>query len=125
MIWMSLISPVAKLAGSFIEQQTTKQKAKATLAQTEADAKSEILKSAAQHDSKWELIMAESTRSSIKDEIITIAVLAPAAMAWIDPELAKRGFDVIAELPSWYTNILYITILAGLGLKGLDRFKRK
>ena len=71
MIWMSLISPVAKLA------------------------------------------------------VITIAVLAPAAMAWIDPELAKRGFDVIAELPSWYTNILYITILAGLGLKGLDRFKRK
>jgi hypothetical protein len=46
-------------------------------------------------------------------------------MAWIDPDLAKRGFDVIAELPDWYQNILYVTILAGLGLKGLDRFRKK
>ena len=72
-----------------------------------------------------DMIMAESTKSSWKDEIITIVVLAPCVMAWIDPDLAKRGFDVIAELPDWYQNILYVTILAGLGLKGLDRFRKK
>ena len=39
---------------------------------TEAEAKAEIMKTAATHDSKWELIMAESTKSSIKDEIVTV-----------------------------------------------------
>jgi len=28
-------------------------------------------------------------------------------------------------LPDWYQNILYVTILAGLGLKGLDKFRKK
>ena len=68
-MFQALIGPIASLAGSFVEGQVSKQKAKATLAQTEAEAKAEIMKTAATHDSKWELIMAESTKSSIKDEI--------------------------------------------------------
>ena len=69
--------------------------------------------------------MVESTKGSWKDEIITVVVLAPCVLAWLDPDLARRGFDVIATLPDWYQNILYVTILAGLGLKGLDKFRRK
>jgi len=111
---IQLLGVVGNLAQTFLEGKVDKQKAK-----------SEIMKTVAQHDSKWELIMAESTKSSWKDEIITIVVLAPCVMAWVDPDLAKRGFDVIADLPDWYQNILYVTILAGLGLKGLDRFRNK
>ena len=111
---IQLLGVVGNLAQTFIEGKVEKEKAK-----------SEIMKTAAQHDSKWELIMAESTKGSWKDEIITIVVLAPCVMAWIDPDLAKRGFDVIAELPDWYQNILYVTIFAGLGLKGLDKFRKK
>ena len=58
-------------------------KAKATLAQTEAEAKAEIMKTAATHDSKWELIMAESTKSSIKDEIVTVIILIPLILVFI------------------------------------------
>ena len=124
-MFQALLGPISELAGSFMQGQIEKQKAKDTLTQTKAAAEAEIMKTAAQHDSKWELIMAESTKNSWKDEIITIVVLAPCVMAWIDPDLAKRGFDVIAELPDWYQNILYVTILAGLGLKGLDRFRKR
>ena len=46
-------------------------------------------------------------------------------MAWIDPDLAKRVFEVIAELPDWYQNVLYVTILAGLVLKGVDKFRKR
>ena len=111
---IQLLGVVGSLAQTFLEGKVEKQKAK-----------SEIMKTAAQHDSKWELIMAESTKGSWKDEIITVVVLAPCVLAWIDPDLARRGFDVIATLPDWYQNILYVTILAGLGLKGLDKFRRK
>lgn len=111
---IQLLGVVGNLAQTFIEGKVEKQKAKSKIMQTAAD-----------NDSNWEMIMAESTKSSWKDEIITIVVLAPCVMAWVDPDLAKRGFDVIADLPDWYQNILYLTILAGLGLKGLDRFRGK
>jgi hypothetical protein len=67
-------------------------------------------KTAAQYNPKGELIMAESTKGSWKDEIITVVVLAPCVLGWIDPDLARRGFDVIATLPDWYPNILYVTL---------------
>ena len=113
---IQLLGVVGSLAQTFLEGKVEKEKAK-----------SEIMKTAAQHDSKWELIMAESTKGSWKDEIITVAVLTPCIMSFIPgPEdLVKEGFARLNELPDWYQNILYVTILAGLGLKGLDKFRRK
>ena len=124
-MFQALIGPIASLAGTFLEGQVSKSKAKATLAQTEAEAKSEVLKSAAMHDSKWELIMAESTKSGWKDEVVTIIVLAPCVMAWIDPELAKRGFEVISEMPGWYQGAVLGVISAAIGLRGFDKFRKK
>jgi|TARA_S200002703_G_scaffold145406_1_gene139764 hypothetical protein len=123
----ALIGPLAGLASSFVEGQVSKQKAKSHLAQTEAEAKAEIMKTAATHDSKWELIMAESTKNSWKDEVISIIVLIPVCLVFIPgmEDVAKNGFDRLNELPEWYQNVLYVTILAGLGLKGVDKFKKK
>lgn len=113
---IQLLGIAGSLAQTFLEGKVEKQKAKA-----------EVMKTAAQHDSKWELIMAESTKSSWKDEIITIAVLTPCILSFIPgmEEIVQAGFDRLNELPQWYQNILYVTILAGLGLKGLDRFMKK
>ncbi len=113
---IQLLGVVGNLATTFLEGKVEKEKAK-----------SEIMKTAAQHDSKWELIMAESTRSSWKDEIITVAVLTPCILSFVPgmEDVVKSGFERLSQLPDWYQNILYVTILAGLGLKGLDRFKKK
>ena len=123
----AFIGPIASLASSFVEGQVSKQKAKSHLRQTEAEAKAEIMKTAATHDSKWELIMAESTKNSWKDEVISIIVLIPVCLVFIPgmEDVAKNGFDRLNELPEWYQNVLYVTILAGLGLKGVDKFKKK
>jgi len=123
----ALIGPLAGLASSFVEGQVSKQKAKSHLAQTEAEAKAEIMKTAATHDSKGEHIMAESTKNSWKDEVISIIVLIPVCLVFIPgmEDVAKNGFDRLNELPEWYQNVLYVTILAGLGLKGVDKFKKK
>lgn len=126
-MWTALISPIASLAGTFLEGQVTKSKAKATLAQTEAEAKAEILKTAATHDSKWELIMAESTKSSIKDEVVTLVILVPVVLCFIPgmEDVVKNGFDRLAELPEWYTYLLFLTCSAALGIKSLDKFRKK
>ena len=123
----ALIGPLAGLASSFVEGQVSKQKAKSHLRQTEAEARAEIMKTAATHDSKWELVMAESTKNSWKDEVISIIVLIPVCLVFIPgmEDVAKNGFDRLNELPEWYQNVLYVTILAGLGLKGVDKFKKK
>lgn len=113
---IQLLGVVGNLAQTFLEGKVEKEKAK-----------SEIMKTAAQHDSKWELIMAESTKGSWKDEIITIVVLAPCVLTFIPgmEDVVRQGFNRLNELPDWYQNILYVTILAGLGLKGVDKFRRK
>ena len=113
---LQLLGVVGSLAQTFLEGKVEKEKAK-----------SEIMKTAAQHDSKWEMIMAESTKGSWKDEVITIAVLTPCILSFIPgmEDIVKSGFERLSELPDWYQNILYVTILAGLGLKGLDKFRRK
>lgn len=126
-MWTALIGPISSLAGSFIEGQVSKQKAKANLAQTEAEAKAEVLKTAATHDSKWELIMAESTKSSVKDEIVTVAILIPVILCFIPgmEDIVKNGFERLNELPEWYTYLLFLTCSAALGIKGLDKLRKK
>ena len=121
----ALIGPIANLAGTFLEKKVTEQKAKATLAQTEAEAKAEIMKTAATHDSKWEIIMAQGTQNSWKDEVITIVVLIPTILVFIPgmEDVVKNGFQRLNELPEWYTYLLFLTVSAGLGIKGIDKFK--
>ena len=112
---IQLLGVVGSLAQTFIEGKVEKQKAKSKIMQTAAD-----------NDSKWEMIMAESTKSSLKDEIITVVILIPCVLSFIPgmEDVVKAGFDRLNELPQWYQNILYVTILAGLGLKGVDKFRK-
>ena len=126
-MFQALIGPLASLAGSIVEGQVSKQKAKATLAQTEAEAKAEIMKTAATHDSKWELIMAESTKSSLRDEIVTVVVLIPVILVFIPgmEEVVKNGFARLNELPEWYTYLVFLVCSAALGIKGVDKFRKK
>lgn len=123
----ALFGPLASLASSVIEGQISKSKAKATLAQTEAEAKAEVMKTAATHDSKWELIMAESTKSSLRDEIVTVVVLIPVILVFIPgmEQVVKNGFDRLNELPEWYQYLVFLVCSAALGIKGVDKFRKK
>ena len=123
----ALLGPLASLASSVIEGQISKSKAKATLAQTEAEAKAEVMKTAATHDSKWELIMAESTKSSLRDEIVTGVVLIPVILVFIPgmEQVVKNGFDRLNELPEWYQYLVFLVCSAALGIKGVDKFRKR
>ena len=121
------IGPIAELAGSLMQGQIEKQKAKATLTQTKAAAEAEIMKTAATHDSKWEIIMAQGTQNSWKDELVTIVILIPCVLTFIPgmEDVVKNGFARLNELPEWYTYLLFITVSAALGIRGLDKWKKK
>ena len=124
---IQFLSPLLNLGTTFVEGQISKSKAKANLAQTEAEAKAEIMKTAATHDSKWELIMAESTKGSWKDELVTIVVLIPVILVFIPgmEEVVENGFNRLSELPDWYQYLVFLVCSAALGIKGMDKFKGK
>ena len=113
---IQLLGVVGSLAQTFLEGKVEKQKAKSKIMQTAAD-----------NDSRWEMIMAESTKGSWRDELITVVVLLPCVLSFVPgmEEIVQAGFDRLNELPQWYQNILYVTILTGLGLKGVDKFRKK
>ena len=111
-MFQAFIGPIADLAGSFMQGQINKQKAKATLAQTKAAAEAEIMKTAATHDSKWEIIMAQGTQNSFKDELVTIVILIPTILVFIPgmEDIVKNGFARLNEIPEWYTYLLFLTV---------------
>lgn len=126
-MWTALIGPVAELAGTFLKGKVDKQKAKSTVEIAQAEAKAEVMKSAAMHDSKWELIMAEATKNSWKDELVTIVILIPCVLAFIPgmEDIVKSGFERLNELPEWYQYLLFLTCSAALGIRGLDKWRKK
>jgi|TARA_R110000764_G_scaffold87422_3_gene168265 hypothetical protein len=126
-MWTALIGPISELAGTFLKGKVDKQKAKSTVAMAQAEAKAEVMKSAAMHDSKWELVMAEATNNSWKDEVVTIVILVPCVLAFIPgmEEVVESGFQRLSELPEWYQYLLFLTCSAALGIRGLDKWRKK
>ena len=126
-MFQAFIGPISELAGSFMQGQIEKQKAKANLAQTKAAAEAEIIKTAATHDSKWDIIMAQCTQNSLKEELVTIVILIPTVLVFIPgmEDVVKNGFARLNELPEWYTYLLFLTVSAALGIRGLDKFRKK
>ena len=125
-MFQALIGPISELAGSFMQGQINKQKAKATLAHTKTEAEAEIMKTAATHDSKWEIIMAQGTQNSWKDELVTVVILIPTILVFIPgmEDIVKNGFARLNELPEWYTYLLFLTVSAALGIRGLDKWRK-
>ena len=67
----------------------------------------------------------ENTQNSFKDELVTIVILIPTILVFIPgmEEIVKNGFARLNELPEWYTYLLFLTVSAALGIRGLDKFK--
>ena len=40
-------------------------------------------------------------------------------------DVVKNGFARLNELPEWYTYLLFLTVSAALGIRGLDKFRGK
>jgi hypothetical protein len=123
----ALLGPVANLAGSWLQGKADKNAAAAQLKLVEAESKAKILLSKETSTADWERIMAEGTQSSIKDEVVTFAVLIPVILCFIPGMEAtvKNGFDRLSELPEWYTWLVFTVCTAAVGIRGGKQFMGK
>ena len=126
-MFTALIGPIASLAGSFLENKVEQSKSKGAVAKAEAEAKAKVLVSSATSVAEWEKIMAQSTQNSWRDELVSIVVLIPVVLVFVPgmEEIVKSGFDRLNELPEWYTYLVFLVCTSALGIKGIDKIKKK
>ena len=123
MIWASLISPIAELAGGYLNNKKEKAVAKQKLEVAKIEAK--VTK--VQQDGDWEEAAIKATDSSWKDEAWTIAfILLIAGCMWPDAQpYIKQGFIVLKEdCPEFISWGILASIGASFGLKSIGAFKK-
>ena len=128
MILVSILSSVTSAVGGYLENKSKEAQAKSQLKQAEIQSKAkieeEIVKGnadAMRLKAEWENKAVDNLSNSWRDEFVTLVVLTPCILVFF-PSLQHyvlQGFDILKTLPSWYVNLIYITVCAGLGLKGV------
>ena len=119
-----IVNGVSQIAQNYFD----KKKADINLKKIEVEAKTQIAKQVAEGkleadklNAEWENKAVDSLSGSLKDEFITLVILLPAILVFIPytQPFVRLGFDILGTLPDWYINLIYITVCAGLGLKGV------
>ena len=121
----SLIGPIAELAGGWLNAKTQAQQANAKLKLTEAEAKAKILVSKETSIQDWERIMAQGSRSSWKDEWLTILFSIPLILAFCGEWgrcVVAEGFNALEQMPSYYQYTLGVIVSASFAVRSATKF---
>jgi len=119
-MWGMLLKPLIGVAGETIKGfvQTKKLKSETKIAEIKAEKKR--LEDIANGKIQWEQSAVDQMQGSWKDELILICLLVPAVAVFVPgwTEHIQKGFEALHSLPSYYTNLLYISCCASFGIKG-------
>lgn len=122
------LGAISSLLGGVVNVATTHLESKAKVKLAKAEAESEVLKTVAQHESKWEMAMANASDNSWKDEAWTILFIAIILGCFI-PGLQmhiETGFYVLkTSTPEWFKYAVYMSISASFGIRGIGKFLKK
>jgi len=71
------------------------------------------------NEANWDNIQAEASKSSWKDEWLTILISIPMIMAFIPGmrEVVDDGFNVLESCPEWYQYLIGVVFAASFGIK--------
>ena len=116
----SLISPIASLAGTWLEGRVNKAKAETEVKVAKAKAEAKVYETEATSSFLNEQALTNQMGESWKDEFWSLifgAILVASFLPWTQPYV-KEGFDFLnANTPSWFANCLYISIGASFGYR--------
>jgi len=123
-----LISPIASLAGSWLEAKTAGKAAEAQLKLTEAEARSKILLSEKTSVADWERIMAQGTQNSWKDEYLVGLFSIPLILVFTGEkgrEIVAEGFVALESMPEWYQYTLGVIVASSFAVRSATKFFRR
>lgn len=111
----ALISPIASIAGSWVESKVETQRAKTAVA-----------KRVAAGEQEWNLEQAKNSNKSLKDEWLTILVSIPLLLAFTGHEdIVQRGFQALEAMPDFYKTAVGVVFAASFGVQQLTKMFKK
>lgn len=125
---IQFLTPIANLAGSWLDAKTSKQAAEAKLKLTEAEAKSKILLSKETSVADWERIMAQGTQNSWKDEYLVGLFSIPLILVFTGEkgrQIVAEGFVALENMPEWYQYTLGVIVASSFAVRSATKFFRR
>ena len=123
-MWTALISPIASLAGTWLEGKVETKKAETATKVAKAKAEAVIMEKKATGEIDWELEMARGSQSSWKDEWLVILFSIPLILAFIPgmEEVVANGFSQLEAMPQWYQYSIGVIVAASFGVRSATKF---
>ena len=128
----SLLSPIANIAGTYLQGKMDKQKAETEVKVARAKAEAKVYETEATSSMLNEQSLTSQMGESWKDEFWSLifgAILICCFLPWTQPYV-KEGFVFLQEsTPNWFSNMLYIIIGSSFGYRfgkqGLQMINKK
>ena len=119
-MFQALISPIASLAGTWLEGKVSKAKAETEVKVARAKAEAKVYETEATSSMLNEQSLTSQMGESWKDEFWSLifgAILICCFLPWTQPYV-KEGFVFLQEsTPNWFSNMLYIIIGSSFGYR--------
>jgi len=120
---LNFITPLASLAGQWMNNRAEKSKAKQALAVAKIEAQTKKV----QTDANWEEKAIDASADSIKDELWTILFIGLIVACFVpqaQPYIAD-GFRFLREdCPEWLSYGILASIGASFGLKSIGKIRK-
>ena len=120
-MWQALISPIAGLAKTWLNNR-----------HEQSQAKHQATMQVIQNTATWEQHMAEASGKSWKDEWFTVVLSLPLlavcyGVAMDDLSIVQRvgiAFTELDKLPEYYQYLLFVAVTASFGIRGADKLMK-
>ena len=120
-----LIKPLLGVVTDSVKGFVETKKAKQELAVTEIKAAKAIKEQQIAGTIGWEASAVDQMKGSWKDEFVLLALMVPAICAFLpfmQPHI-ERGFQILENLPEYYTHLLYLACSVSLGVRAAPGIK--
>ena len=123
-MWTALISPIASLAGTWLEGKVETKKAETASKVATAKAEAIIMEKKATGEIDWDLEIAKSKANSWADEWVVILFSIPLILAFVPgmEEVVANGFAQLEAMPQWYQYSLGVIVAASFGVRSATKF---
>jgi hypothetical protein len=123
-MWTALISPIASLAGTWLEGKVETKKAETASKVAKAKAEAVIMEKKATGEIDWDLEIAKSKANSWADEWLVILFSIPLILAFVPgmEEVVANGFAQLEAMPQWYQYSLGVIVAASFGVRSATKF---
>ena len=123
-MWTALISPIASLAGTWLEGKVETKKAETASKVATAKVEAIIMEKKATGEIDWDLEIAKSKANSWADEWLVILFSIPLILAFVPgmEEVVANGFAQLEAMPQWYQYSLGVIVAASFGVRSATKF---